>query len=170
MGTAQPHCISHTKYEFVTCDFDHKYKVGYRPTIILCHSVSRSVLVLHDKLSETESIHDSCDSVISDFYSIDDARTEGWRGWSASRMKRSDAWRPLSFGITKLICKLSAHRISMFSADDTVLPSENNNHGICVATFDLGCWHCCHVVLVIHMKGNPVSFFKTESLRNKFRN
>jgi hypothetical protein len=39
---------------------------------------------------------------------------------------RSDAWRPLLYDITKLICKLSRQRITASSADDTFFPSSRH--------------------------------------------
>jgi hypothetical protein len=54
MATAQSHCISHIK--FVACDFDHKYISGietYNLTMSFCIQTD----VLHDRLSETERIH-----------------------------------------------------------------------------------------------------------------
>lgn len=64
---------------------------------------------------------------------------------------RGDAWRPLY-----VTTKLSKRRIGMFSADDTLLPSQNNDLSICVLTFDR----------VLHL---AVTTYH-EHMRNKFRN
>lgn len=122
--------------------------------IVLRHSTCRRILVLHGNLSETE--YPWIVIPLWATYSIDDAR-EGRRGWSVLGMRMSDTWRPLSFTITKLICKLGACSLS---ADDT----PHRTIGTASVSQHLSWPEMFVTVLVIRMRGNSASFFSNHTL------